>query len=327
MSEAPPPPGRRFGRRIGRGLGVVIAVILLAMIVAAVWYRYEHSRIIFDAVVDGERTIIVARTDGVITELRTAIGQVVNAGDALFVIAPGPGADMGADARASADALRERVQAGEREEKAARDAMQQAALAHSRAQLALRGAGQPVPGSEASRQEHERLRTEERKARNELDAAKMRYEAVSHARQSVESAYRQTREAIARYQTEAREGRLLRVLATPGAGRVSVLDVAVGRPVREGQTLAVIEPVLPEQFWVVGFVRPQQVTTLRPQQRVGLRFADHPSLQLTGQVDMLRADADLKNLPGVPVRIVLHGYDPLTMPTLVPGQQVDVRLD
>ena len=323
MNAAPPSPKRKLGLMIG----AVIGVLLLAILSAAVWWRFVvQGELIFKAVVDGQRAVVTARAEGRVTDVRVTADQVVSAGQDLIVLTPVPGADKSADAQAAVEAMRERVLAGEQVEKKAREELEQASLEHARRQLAVRGAGQPVPGSESSRLEHERLRAEERKARSDLEAAKKRSEVASLSRQSVESVYKQLREALRREQTENDKARTAHaILTSPMAGRVSVLGVTPGMQVRQGQTLAVIEPILAEHIWVTGFVRPGEVAKLRTDKVFTLYFPDHPELKLTGQVDAVQENAVGKDLPGIPVRLRLNGYDPLSMPRLGIGQTVEVR--
>lgn len=321
MNAAPLSPGRKLGRAVG----ALICLLLLALVVAALWWRFiAQPGLIFGAVVDGQRGVLTARADGQVIEVRAAPDQVVSVGQPLLFLALLPDPGMAADTREALEAMRERVTAGERAEKEARAEVERASLEHARRQLALRGAGQAASGGEASRQEQERLRAEERRAAAALEAAKNRAEALSLARQSVENAYRQMREAVRR-QTEGRaaEPEQMAVVA-PSAGKISMLDAKPGMRVRSGQTLAVIEPVLPEQIWVVGFVKPANLTRLRPDKVFALRFPGH-SQRLTGQVDAIQENPPQSDLPGVPVRLRLNGYDPLTMPALVIGQKVDVQ--
>jgi membrane fusion protein (multidrug efflux system) len=310
--------------KLARAIGAIIGVVLLALVATAVWWRFAGPDLVFDAVVDGERGLVTVRSTGRVMSVRAEVGQVISAGQPLIFLAPLSETDLSADTRERLENLRERITAEERTEKDAQEAVSQAALAHARKQLALRKQPAAGSGNDAARKDMERLRAEESAARAGLEAAKNRAEAASLARLNVENAYRQTREALL-HQTGTRGKPAQTAMTAPMAGRLSSLDARPGMTVQPGQTLAEIDPILPDQLWIVGFVKPANVTKLRPETVFALRFPDHPDLRLSGQIDAIQDDPPQKNLPGLPVRIRLNDYDPLTMPPLSVGEKAEAR--
>ncbi len=322
MNAAPPRPARRLGRR----LAACIGVLLLAIVVAAFVWRYFHSGLLTDAVVDGQRAVVTAPADGRVLETGAAADALVKEGQGLFVLdvsAAASGRDAAGQARLNT--LEDQLRAAENAEEQARLALRQASQDHARILVVLRGLGQPAENDTAARQTRTRLQAEEATARTALENARTRLETASSARYVAADACRQLRAdlGIGRQQARRRPEPPLLVSA-PMGGRLTALAAEPGSRVARGQTLAVIEPVLAEQLWISAFVRPADALKLKPEQEFRLRFEGMPDFELTGRLTFV-GDAPVPGAPGIPVRLSLEDYDPLTMPSLPIGLQVEAK--
>jgi multidrug resistance efflux pump len=324
FAKSAPAAGTRSGVPWKRRPGLWFAVLALAGIAAAAIIRlYPASPLVFEAVLEGERRHVAAPCAGTVMEILVAPDQIVRAGAPLALVLPN-NAGGGVSPAVRAD-LQNKLEAARKGEETALNAVQRAALAHTRAQLALyeAGAGADTP---QDRQQRANLRAAMQRTAADLEAARSRHEAASAARRKAEDAYRQVREPG---DGAANSNQPPPAAATaPQDGRIERLSVAAGTKVRGGQSLMLIGPVTAEQFWVAGYARPERTDELPPGRTLALRLVEQ-NLRLTGSVIATRpAEAGTEGKArAVPVRIRLDDYDPLTMPALQPGQKVTVSVN
>ena len=321
LNAAPPTPGKRLSRK----LGIIIALVFLAILAASIVWRTAHQGLLLDAVVGGQTADVIAPANGQVVDVRVAENQPVNAGQPLFMLdvsAFASGKDAAAQARLKG--LEDQVKATEKAEEDARVTLRQASQAHARALLALRSLTQP-DNTTTAQQRYAQAQSEEIAARTGLENARTRLETASSARYVTADAYRQAREALGLHREQDRRRPQPPVIVNAlMEGRLSSLTVSQGSKVNAGQSMAVIKPVLAEHFWINAYARPAEAAKFTAGQEFRLRFPGISDFELTGKLESV-AETAVPNAPGVPVRLSLPGYDPLTMPKLAIGQAVEAN--
>ena len=321
LNAAPPTPGKRLSRK----LGIVIALVLLAILAASIVWRVAHQGLLMDAVVGGQAADVIAPANGQIVEVRVTEDQPVNAGQPLFVLdvsAFASGKDAADQARLKG--LADQVKAAEKAEEEARAALRQASQAHARALLALRGLGQPGNDTTAQ-QRYAQAQSEEIAARTGLEKTRTRLETASSARYVTADAHRQAREALGLHREQDRRKPQPPVIVNAlMEGRLSSLTVSQGSTVNAGQPMAVIKPVLAQHFWINAYARPAEAAKFTAGQEFRLLFPGLSDFELTGKLESV-TETPAPGALGVPVRLSLPDYDPLTMPKLAIGQPVEAK--
>ena len=350
----------------GKARAVLIGLIVLAAVAAGLWFWLNAGGPTDpDARVEGRVYPLDAGVDGRVAQVLVQENQAVQAGDPLVLLDEGylnarlaetrlalealraglspAAADPGGRSSATAEeAIRARMQAAREQENAARRDVEQLSVEHARLQLearrldALSGPGTP------SLDRVNRARLAELTAREALEEAQRRFEAISRARVTADGEldrYRAELAAAARMPANVRGDRLTALearvreaeqnlaaarIVAPVAGRVARIDVTPGASVRRGQTVAAVSPAGAEHFRIAARFAPSDARRVKLGQGCSVTFPEARDLRLSGIVESVGAPSSGE---GVAVRIAVPDYDPETMPALRPDMKAGVRLN
>lgn len=350
----------------GAGKSWAAGLILLAVAAAGAWFWLNAGGPVdSDARVEGRVYPLAAGVDGRVAQVLAHEDQAVQAGEPLILLEEGylnahlaetrlalealraglspAAADPGGRGSAAAqEAIRARMQAARDQETAARRDVEQLSVEHARLQLearrleALSGPGTP------SLDRINRARLAALTAREALEEAQRRFEAISRARVTADGEldrYRAEIAAATRMPAAVRENRLAvlearvreaeqdlaaATIAAPVAGRVARIDVAPGAPVRRGQTVAAVFPAGAEHLRVVAQFALSDAQGIKPGDACSVTFPEAGDFRISGVVESAGAAS---SGTGVAVRIALPGYNPETMPALRPDMRAVARMN
>lgn len=343
------------------------AGLLLAAAAAAVgaWFWFNMGGPVDqNARVEGRVYPLAAGVDGRVAQVLAHEDQAVRAGEPLILLEEGylnarlaetrlalealraglspAAADPGGRGSAVAEeAIRARMQAAREQENAARRDVEQLSVEHARLQLEARRLD-TLSGSRTPSQDRvNRARLAELTAREALEEAQRRFEAISRARVAADGELARYRAEIAvasRMPDAVRESRLVVLearareaeenltaarITAPVAGRVTHIDVAPGTPVRRGQTVASISPAGAEHIRIAARFASSEARGIKTGDGCSVTFPEAQDFRISGVVESVGAAPAGE---GVAVRIALPGYNPETMPVLRPDMRAVVRM-
>ena len=310
--------------------GYSLALALAALAVFGGWFWLYSKPLTTAGLVEGTVQTILAEGPAVVAEMLVQQGQIIQPGTQVLSLSGKAGASQ-AQGRARLkileDTLKEQLSAQENGEKSAQALVEEAARKHAKILVVLRAA--PAGGQNAA------TAAEEKKTRQALEAARQQLDAASHSRAKTSLDYQRVHaELMASLNNpEPREAPENPAAIAPYvalfASRVKALTVKKGDTVKDGQSLAVLVPVLAENLWVSACLDEQSLQKLAVNPQVRLHVEAASPLELDGLFEGLIAEnADTNTCSALKAgtrkaRFSLAGYDPLTM-RLEPGDSVRV---
>lgn len=357
--------------------------VLLVLVCCGLVFWLGKGPVDPDARVEGRIVSLASGADGRVGAVLVQEHQLVKAGEPLIRLDDGYFSARLAEARARLDALRmglapqalegggirsgsavaeeairARIQAYREQENAARRDVEQLSTDHAKLLLEARRLEAQGGSSAAARDRMNKARLAELSAREALEMAQRRFEAISRARASSDGElvrYRAELAALARMPAGLRESQLASleakvreaeldlaaaVIVSPLDGQVAGLAVTVGSAVRRGQTVAVVSPVLPADLWISARFAQADAASVIIGDQCTVTFPDYPNVKLAGVVASTReatAEAALaQNVPGtgagaarssgMAVRIAIPDYNAETMPVLQVGMKARVSM-
>jgi len=268
---------------------------------AGYWYWQAHRFLVTtdDAYTDGTSILIAPRAAGRVTALHVTDNQQVAAGDLLLTLDPRV-------QQAALDQSRANLAAAEAALAAARTQLEmtrvrapaslaqaqlraaQAMKADSDASYARQKAVDPRATTQANiDQALSQMRNND--AQVELARAQLRSASlVDQQVQSAEATVRQQEATVAQARAAVAQAELdlsFTELHAPAAGRVTMRNVERGTYVQVGQQLFYI--VTPD-VWVTANFKENQLTDMRPGQKVSIGVDAYPDLTLEGHVDSIQ---------------------------------------
>jgi membrane fusion protein, multidrug efflux system len=297
-ADSAPAPARHHPVRLA-------LLLLLALLLAGAgyWYWKAHRFLVTtdDAYTDGTSILIAPRAAGRVTALHVTDNQQVAAGDLLLTLDPRL-------QQAALDQSRANLAAAEAALAAARTQLEMtrvrapASLAQAQAQLRAAQAMKADSDASYARQKavDPRATTQanidqalsqmrNNDAQVELARAQLRSASlVDQQVQSAEATVRQQEATVAQARAAVAQAELdlsFTELHAPAAGRVTMRNVERGTYVQVGQQLFYI--VTPD-VWVTANFKENQLTDMRPGQKVSIGVDAYPDLTLEGHVDSIQ---------------------------------------
>lgn len=315
---------------LDRLTGYSLGLALAALVVFGGWFWLYSRPLTTAGIVEGTVQTMLAEGAGKVTEILVQQGHIAQPGTQVLSISGKTGANQ-AQGRISLkrleDTLKEQLRAQENGEKNAQALVEEAARKHAKILVGLRAA--PAGGQNAA------TAAEEKKARQALEGARQQLEAASHSRAKTSLDYQRVHAGLLASLNQPDPGgsqenpAAIAPYVALFASRVKALTVNKGDTVEDGQSLAVLVPVLAENLWVSACLDEQSLQQLAANPQVRLHVEAASPLELDGLFEGLIAEnPDTSTCSALKAgtrkaRFSLAGYDPLTM-RLEPGDSASV---
>lgn len=338
QSEPPSPPRR--SRSAARAKWVLLLILVISVLAGVgYWYATRNDASTDDAFIDGNAILVAPQVSGTVVSLDVTDNQRVKAGDVLLRIDPRAyqaARDQAAANEAVAEAQLANAQASldsVRVTAPARLAQAQAQLAAARAtqmkaQADLRRQ-HALPKQATTQQDLDNAEAGMRSADAQVAQAEAALRSADVVAQTVAQADAQVKKlqgqiALAKAQLEQAELNLAwTVVRAPQDGWVTKRNVNAGNYVSPGQALL---SLVTTQIWVTANFKEDELTRMRPGQKVDISVDAYPSLHLRGHIDSIQLGSGsrfsafpaenatgnfVKVVQRVPVKIVIDsGLDP-----------------
>ncbi|MGA8707040.1 MAG: HlyD family secretion protein [Steroidobacteraceae bacterium] len=288
--------------------GVIIAAATVLVVGALVYWLATRNEVSSDdAFVDGRAASVAPRVAGVVVSLDIDDNQFVHAGDALVHLDPRP-FQLELD-QAQAELATARAQlAGQRHGRLVSQRTFPAELAQAQAQLLSARAAldkaknderreHTLSGTATTAQEVDATNVALRQAQAQLAAAEAQVReagAVPARLSQVEAQVNQQQGAVGDAEAKVAQAELdldWTVVRASEDGWVTKRNVELGDYVSVGQQImALVSP----QVWITANFKEDQLTRVRPGQKVRIAIDMYPKLNLRGHVDSMQLGSGTK---------------------------------
>ena len=282
---------------------IILVVIVVIAIIAALIYWLMHRGLVStdDAYTDGRAIAISAKVSGYVVELNVDDNTVVKAGELLLKIDP-------RDYIAARDQAQANLELGEAQLYGAEVDLE---IARVRAPANLEQANAQLAQAEANKQQAEqdyrRQRSVDQRATTQtnvdqataqmksataaVQSAKAQVDIAALVRQNIQSAeatVKQRQAQVDQYKANLAQAELNLAytdLRAPQDGRITKRNVEKGTYLQPGQQILYV--VTPE-IWVTANFKENQLTHIRPGQKVTIDVDSFPDMELHGHVDSIQ---------------------------------------
>ncbi len=282
---------------------IILAVVVVIAIIAALVYWLMHRGLVStdDAYTEGRAIAIAAKVSGYVVELNVNDNTVVKAGDLLMKIDPRDYITARDQAQANLELAEAQLTSAQVDLEIAR-VRAPANLEQAQAQLAQAEANQ-----QQAEQDYRRQRSVDQRATTQTNVdqataqmksataavknAKAQVDVAALVQQNIESAEATVLQREAQVQQgkanleQAELNLSYTELRAPQDGRITKRNVEKGTYLQPGQQILYV--VTPE-IWVTANFKENQLTDIRPGQKVTIDVDSFPDMELHGHVDSIQ---------------------------------------
>lgn len=282
---------------------IILAVVVVVAIIGALIYWLMHRGLVStdDAYTEGRAIAIAAKVSGYVTELNVDDNTMVKAGDLMMRIDPRDYITARDQARANLALAQAQLISAEVDLEIAR-VRAPANLEQAQAQLAQAEANQQQAGQEYRRQRSvdqrattqttvDQATAQMKSATAAVKNAKAQVDVAALVQQNIEAAEATVKQRQAQFEqnkanlAQAEINLSYTELRAPQDGRVTKRNVEKGSYLQPGQQVLYV--VTPE-IWVTANFKENQLTDIRPGQKVTIGVDSFPDMELHGHIDSIQ---------------------------------------